>query len=151
MERISGIPAKIEMETTVRMSQTETPEKDNYVFDGKVYDTKEQILVSFWQGDVKTSIKYRYRDNVLTVTRKGDYETRMIFDARSKKSCHYMTSKGEVVMDIMTSSVNVTDIICDIGKIGESGDKTLSLKYMIMAGDDVLGSYEMIIKIKKTL
>ena len=149
MERTPGILAKIEMDTTVWTSRTEAPEKNNYVFDGKVYDTEEQILVRFSQGEVKTSIKYRYRDKVLTVTRKGDYETRMIFDTGSKTSCHYMTSQGEVVMDIKTSAVRVTGAMDVTDKIEESSDKTISLKYSLMAGDDILGRYEMVIRIKK--
>ena len=89
MERTIGTAAKIEMETSVWISQNGTPEKDSYAFDGKVYDTEEQILVRFFQEDINTSIKYKYKARVITVTRKGDYETRMIFDTDKRTSCHY--------------------------------------------------------------
>ena len=140
MERTIGTAAKIEMETSVWISQNGTPEKDSYAFDGKVYDTEEQILVRFFQEDINTSIKYKYKDRVLTVTRKGDYETRMIFDTDKRTSCHYYTPQGEMTMDIVTSSISIAD---------DNDNKTISLEYSLCTQDDILGRYEMIIRIKK--
>lgn len=140
MERTIGTAAKIEMETSVWISQNGTPEKDSYAFDGKVYDTEEQILVRFFQEDINTSIKYKYKARVLTVTRKGDYETRMIFDTDKRTSCHYYTPQGEMTMDIVTSSISIAD---------DNDNKTISLEYSLCTQDDILGRYEMIIRIKK--
>ena len=140
MERTIGTAAKIEMETSVWISQNGTPEKDSYAFDGKVYDTEEQILVRFFQEDINTSIKYKYKARVITVTRKGDYETRMIFDTDKRTSCHYYTPQGEMTMDIVTSSISIAD---------DNDNKTISLEYSLCTQDDILGRYEMIIRIKK--
>ena len=140
MERTIGTAAKIEMETSVWISQNGTPEKDSYAFDGKVYDTEEQILVRFFQEDINTSIKYKYKARVITVTRKGDYETRMIFDTDKRTSCHYYTPQGEMTMDIVTSSISIAD---------DNDNKTISLEYSLCTQDDILGRYEMIRRIKK--
>ena len=135
-----GVPVKIDMSTVMQVLDEPEPEKDDFAFDGKAYDTGEQLLLRFSQEEIRTSIKYKYNDMTLTVTRKGGFENRMVFDPKKKTTCHYMMPHGEVVMDIVTESISVLE---------EDNVKTVRLDYSIMTGDDEIGRYKMVIKIKK--
>lgn len=93
---------------------------------GKHYLKKDKhyLLYEEYENDenTKTSNMIKFNNDIVEITRKGQVDGKLIFQENQKKQSLYSTPMGDLVIEVLTKEIEVSD---------DDDDVNLKIKYQI--------------------